>query len=221
VEAYIQDLLDLISRHAGWAGPIMFIALFCESIAFLSLLFPGTAILLAAGALIPSGIIPLWPVLLWSIVGATLGGSVSYEVGKRYGWVLARLWPFTRHPDLLPRSLAFFTRYDGKSVFIGRFFGPLRAVMPLAAGLLRMPPGRFWVASVSSALVWAPCMLFSGALLGFATETTATGQFSLPIVLAVFGICSVVGVWIIKRLAQRRGQATCAGPIVSPPVLTE
>jgi membrane protein DedA with SNARE-associated domain len=204
VEGYIQDLLDFIARHSVWAGPIMFIVSFGESVAFLSLLFPGTAILLAAGALIPSGIVPLWPVLLWSIAGAMLGDSVSYGVGKRCGRELERIWPFTRHPDLIPRGLDFFTRHGGKSVFFGRFFGPLRAVIPLAAGLMRMPTGRFWVANVASALVWAPSILFPGALLGVATETTATGHSYLPIVLAALCIFGLVGVWITKRHAQRR-----------------
>jgi membrane protein DedA with SNARE-associated domain len=179
----------------------MFVVSFGESIAFLSLLFPGTALLLSAGTLIPSGIIPLWPVLLWSIAGATLGDSVSYGIGKHCGWALERSWPFTRHLDLVPRGLDFFTHHGGKSVFLGRFFGPLRAVIPLAAGLMRMPTGRFWVANVASALVWAPSVLFPGALLGVAAKTTVAGQFSLPIILAV--LC-LVGVWIVKRHTQRR-----------------
>ena len=199
----------------------MFVVSFGESIAFLSLLFPGTAILLAAGTLIPSGIIPLWPVLLWSIAGATLGDSVSYGVGKHCGKALERSWPFTRHPDLIPRGTDFFKRYGGMSVFLGRFFGPLRAVIPLAAGLMRMPTERFWVANVASALVWGPSVLFPGALLGVAAETTATGQSYLPIVLAALGIFGGVGLWIAKRHTQRRGsrvveKGTCGGGIDYP-----
>jgi membrane protein DedA with SNARE-associated domain len=202
VEGYVKDLLAFISVHSAWAGPIMFVVSFGESMAFLSLLVPGTALLLAAGTLMPSGVLPLWPVLCWSIAGATLGDSVSYGVGKYCGPSLARRWPFTRHPDLLPYGIDFFKRYGGMSVFLGRFFGPLRAIIPLAAGLMQMPTGRFWVANVTSALVWGPSILFPGALLGMAVETTAAGQSSLSIVLGVLAVFGGVGIWFVKRYLQ-------------------
>jgi membrane protein DedA with SNARE-associated domain len=47
-------------------------------------------------------------------------------------------------------------------IFIGRFFGPLRAVVPLIAGIFEMPFWRFQLANVSSALVWAAVLLTLG-----------------------------------------------------------
>jgi membrane protein DedA with SNARE-associated domain len=70
---------------------------------------------------------------------------------------------------------------------------------------MRMPTGRFWVANVASALVWAPSLLFPGALLGMAAETTAMGHSYLPIVLVVLGLVGLVALWITKRYAQRCG----------------
>ena len=42
----------------------------------------------------------------------------------------------------------------------------MRAVIPLAAGVMRMPRGRFWIANIASALVWAPMLLFAGDAVG-------------------------------------------------------
>ena len=42
----------------------------------------------------------------------------------------------------------------------GPFWGPVRATIPLAAGSMQMPRGRFWLANVASALIWAPMLLF-------------------------------------------------------------
>ena len=39
-------------------------------------------------------------------------------------------------------------------------------VIPLAAGIMRMLRGRFWVANIASALVWAPMLLFVGDAVG-------------------------------------------------------
>jgi membrane protein DedA with SNARE-associated domain len=47
-------------------------------------------------------------------------------------------------------------------IFIGRFFGPLRAAVPLIAGIFEMPYWRFQVANFSSAFVWAGTLLTLG-----------------------------------------------------------
>jgi len=52
-----QLLLDFIAAHPNWAIAVMFIIAFGESFAFLSLLFPGTTLLVAAGALIKTGLL--------------------------------------------------------------------------------------------------------------------------------------------------------------------
>lgn len=162
----VHPLLAFIAAHKGWVVAAMFVTAFGESFAFIGLFFPGTALLIAAGTLVAHGALPRWPVLVGAIAGAALGDWVSYRLGRRYGGAIARLWPFSRNPDLLPRGIRFFARYGGISVFVGRFFGPLRAVIPLAAGILRMPPAAFRVANIGSALIWAPVLLFFGDVLG-------------------------------------------------------
>jgi membrane protein DedA with SNARE-associated domain len=130
-----------------------------------SLLFPGTAILIASGALVEAGILdPLSPALA-GILGAVLGDAISFWLGQKFGPFLSNVRPFRRHPERLENGVSFFERYGTSSVFIGRFFGPLRAVIPLAAGMLHIPPSRFYVANVLSAIIWAPTLIFSGDLL--------------------------------------------------------
>lgn len=132
--------------------------------AFVSLVVPGSVILAAAGALVGSGQLAFWPLLLGAVPGAVMGDAISYWLGRHYGDRIQRVWPFTRHPALLTRRLAFAGQHGGKSVFLGRFFEPVRAVVPLAAGMLALQPARFWAANVGSALLWAPIVLAAGFL---------------------------------------------------------
>src|SRR6266511_3014017 len=138
MEDFVQPTLDFVAAHHNWALAIMFLMAFGESLAFISWLVPGTALLIAAGTLLSAGTLPYVPVLVGAIAGAVLGDSVSYWIGRRFGASIGRVWPFSRNPDLLPSGIRFFERHGGKSVFIGRFFGPMRAVIPLAAGVLQM-----------------------------------------------------------------------------------
>ena len=52
---------------------------------------------------------------------------------------------------------------DAGSVFLGRFFGPLRSIVPLVAGLCGMPQLSFQLANIASALVWATGVLAPGS----------------------------------------------------------
>jgi membrane protein DedA with SNARE-associated domain len=205
MEHLVQLTLDFISAHSGWAFPVMFVTSFGESFAFLSLLFPGTSILIVAGTLMATGSLPYWPVLAGAIIGAVLGDTVSFWLGERYGGGIGRMWPFTRNPDLLPNGVRFFKRHGGKSVFIGRFFGPVRAVIPLAAGIMRMPRGRFWFANVTSALVWAPMLLLVGDAVGDAGDRLIGSANTVLLVFAgltVFGIMGIV--WAMMRSGRSR-----------------
>jgi undecaprenyl-diphosphatase len=201
-----QPLLELIRTYQDWAIAIMFITAFGESFAFISLLFPGTTLLIAAGALIKTGSLPIWPIMIGAVVGAVLGDTVSFWIGKRFGGRLAGIWPFTRNPELLAAGMQFFHRHGGKSVFIGRFFGPVRAVVPLAAGIMRMSPRLFWIANVTSALVWAPMLLFVGDAVGEAGERAVGSGNTVLLVfgaLTLFGLAAVV--WAVLRGARPKG----------------
>jgi membrane protein DedA with SNARE-associated domain len=205
MEDLVQPTLDFISTHAGWAFPVMFITSFGESFAFVSLLFPGSSILIVAGTLMSAGSLPYWPVLAGAVTGAVLGDTVSFWLGDRYGSGIGRIWPFTRNPDLLPNGIRFFERHGGKSVFIGRFFGPVRAVIPLAAGIMHMPRGRFWFANITSAIVWAPMLLFAGDAVGDVGDRVIGSANTVLLVfggLTLFGIVGVI--WAMVKSARSR-----------------
>jgi len=190
--------LALIKDNPEWALLIVGVTAFGESFVFLSLLFPGTAILIASGALVSDGILKPLPIIIAGIVGAVLGDSISFWLGERFGPAMPRLWPYRDHPERLARGVRFFERFGGSSVFIGRFFGPLRAVVPLVAGMMRMPRLRFYVANVLSALVWAPTLVLLGdklvQMLG--PESLATKILYIVVVVAAV---AVFATWLRRR----------------------
>ena len=201
-----QPLLEFINAHANWAIAAMFVTGFIESFAFFSLLFPGTTLLIAAGSLMKSGALPYPPVILGAILGAALGDGVSYWIGHRFGGGMGRLWPFSRNPELLPNGIRFFERHGGKSVFIGRFWGPIRAVIPLVAGIMQMRRGRFWVANIASALIWAPMLLFAGSAVAEASERLIGTANTFVLVfggLTLFAVAGI-GLAVMRSLRPKR-----------------
>lgn len=163
----VHSCIQFIRLHGAWAGPVMFIVSFGESFVGLSLLFPGTTIMVIAGTLVrwpfnPHGVLDVWPLLIGGILGAVTGDAISFWFGRHFGHMLDKHWYFVRHPQLLSRGYSFFDRYGTTSVFIGRFFGPVRAAIPLVAGIMNMSWRQFWIANIGSALIWAPALLLLG-----------------------------------------------------------
>jgi membrane protein DedA with SNARE-associated domain len=139
------------------------------------------------------------------VLGAVLGDAVSYWLGRRFGGALAQVWPFTRNPELLPQGVRFFRKWGGLSVFIGRFFGPLRAVVPLAAGIMQMPRGRFWIANLTSALLWAPLLMFAGRQAGRIGERLIGTENLVALVFAAAVLAGIAGVvWAMLRAGRDR-----------------
>lgn len=158
----IKFITDFVTDHQIWILPIVFFLSFGESLAFVSLLLPATIILLALGALIGEIGMSFLPIYAAAAVGAFLGDWLSYWIGARYKENVATVWPLSRYPHLLKRGHAFFERWGVLGVFMGRFFGPLRTIVPLVSGICSMPQYYFQLANITSALVWAFGVLAPG-----------------------------------------------------------
>jgi membrane protein DedA with SNARE-associated domain len=162
LESYAQQVVQFVRLHEAWAPPIVFVLAFAESLALLSLLVPAWAALVGIGALVMPGGVSLWRVLVAGAVGAALGDWLSYWIGLKLKYRVADVWPLSRHPDLIPRGEAFVRRWGVLGIVMGRFLGPLRASVPLVAGILAMPYGPFQLANFASAFVWAGVLLTMG-----------------------------------------------------------
>src|SRR6266851_6960121 len=170
IEGYAQQLVEFVRIHEAWAAPVVFALAFGESLAFISLLIPAWAALVGIGMLIGSSHLNFWPIWVAGSIGAALGDWLSYWVGIKIGPPVAHVWPLSRHPALLPKGEAFVKRWGVLGIFIGRFFGPLRASVPLVAGIFEMPYWRFQFANFFSAFVWAAVLLTIGDAISVAFD---------------------------------------------------
>ena len=134
-----QLVTDFITAHQAWAGPTVCALAFGESLAVIGFLLPATAALVLVGVLIGQDLLDFWLMAAWAIPGAALGDAVSFWIGRYFRDSIRGLWPFTRHKQSLDYGHRFFARWGVASVFLGRFLGPVRAVIPLVAGMMDCP----------------------------------------------------------------------------------
>jgi membrane protein DedA with SNARE-associated domain len=170
MDEFFRSIADFVREHQAWAAPVVLALAFGESLAFISLLVPAWGALVAIGALIGVAGISFWPVWLAGAIGAALGDWLSYWFGYRYKENVVQIWPLSKFPGLLLRGEDFVRKWGVPSIFIGRFFGPLRASVPLAAGIFEMPFWSFQIANVVSALVWAAVLLLFGDVISLGLQ---------------------------------------------------
>ncbi|HEY4805651.1 MAG TPA: VTT domain-containing protein [Paraburkholderia sp.] len=198
MEHAYDHLLHLLAAHATWTLAFVFVASFLESLAFIGTFIPGSTAMFIAGAFAATGTINLGWLFAWAIAGAVAGDGVSFWIGHRYRGSLAQMWPFSRHPGILERAQAYFVSHGARSVILARFIAPLRAVVPIVAGMAGMTPMRFFVMNVVSALIWAPAHIVPGVVFGASLQLAGAVSFRLVVVIGIVALA----VWLIWRFVR-------------------
>lgn len=209
MDSLLSPVSAFVSEHQAWAGPILGVLTLLESMFLIGAFVPATALMLLAGGLIASGALDPAEVFVWCVVGAVIGDAVSFQIGRQVG---ARA---LRHPSLRSRRRAvartrlYARRYGVVSVFVGRFFGPLRAFVPVMVGMLQMKAWVFQLANVASAALWVGVLLAPGYLAARGLALLELQGWVLWLVLGGGAIVVVGGsalVNALRRPAPRRRQ---------------
>lgn len=155
---------QLASTLGAGTYPLVAAITFLETGALVGLVAPGDFTLMVAGAVAAQGEIALAPLLALAWVGALLGDSASFWLGRRYGRAaMLRYGPrFRITPERLRRVERYFKRWGGWTIVVGRFIGIVRAVAPFLAGASRMPYARFLPLSLVATLPWAATYILLG-----------------------------------------------------------
>lgn len=174
------ETIQEIAQHYGyWA---VFGGILLEN---LGIPLPGETVTLVGGFLAGSGQLNYWFVLSSAILGAVIGGTCGYWIGRYAGWsFLLKLGSFLRIPETkLEEIKAQFAQNAGKAVFFGRFIALLRVFSGLLAGIAEMPFGQFFLYNLVGAIAWASVMVtlafFVGRVIALEQLIAWVGQFTL------------------------------------------
>ena len=150
-----QTFIGWIERHQAWLPLIMLVFAAAETTAFLSILVPSTAVMVAIGALTATDNIAFFPIWVGATIGALIGSTFSYWLGLRYGGAILAMRPLRSHPEMVEKSRASFVRFGSAAILIGHFMTFLRPVIFLLAGMTRMSLVRFVFWNSIGCALWA------------------------------------------------------------------
>lgn len=195
MESWLKELMVLIPDGPLFAAALGILA-FIEGLVGLGLIVPGAILTVFGGFLVYHGKGDLLSVLTATSIGAIGGDLISYLLGARFG---TRLWGrglLRRQHDLLRKAQLYFFDHGGKSVFFGRFIGPLRGLVPFIAGASHMRPLPFLGWAVISGLLWGIAYPGAGYLGGSSWEFASklAGGIGAAVV-----ITAVVALFLVLR----------------------
>jgi len=160
-----QGLMQQLANN--WLLGIVIVAaiIFCETGLVILPFLPGDSLLFATGAFLGvSGIFPVVAIVVIALA-AIAGDSLNYWIGRTSlgQFLLKRGWV---KPSHLTQTRAYFDRYGGPTITIGRFIPVVRTIAPFMAGLCSMEFRRFTIYNIVGAIVWSASLILAGYWLG-------------------------------------------------------
>ena len=206
VASYIDPLIAFVSANAWLAYLTLFLAALLEAVPVIGSVIPGSTVILALSALVPSGELTLQWVLLAATAGALVGDGSAFWAGHRSQREILSSWPLTNYPRVVAQSETFFRRWGIWAVFFARFIPPIRAFVPITAGALAMQPSRFYPVNVLAVLLWAPLHVLPGVMavslldrFGVFKDTGGSAKHHWLAIIIGGAIVVALAAWTIRR----------------------
>lgn len=158
---FIFYIIHLFSSHLNF---LVFIISFLESLAFIGLILPGIIIMGGIGALIIKKKINFfyaWPL---SSLGCILGDSISYYIGYKFKKKIQKLSYLKNNSIFLKKTKKYLQKYSTYTIFFGKFLGPIRPLIPIISGILKIKAYKFLILDYISCLIWPIIYFFPGIL---------------------------------------------------------
>lgn len=199
MEEWLQNLFNTLPDGAIYYSIIAAVA-FLESLVAAGVIIPGSSLIVFSGFLALHGRGEIVSIILVASVGAFLGDMFSFWLGARFGERLLFTRLFQKRKKLLRRAEQFFIDHGGKSVFFGRFVGPVRGFIPFVAGSAQMSPKAFTAFAVISAILWGLAYPGVGYLAGYSWDNVETWTTRIGLLTALLLLVTIFIIVIRRRL---------------------
>ena len=193
-----NEVILWLKDNPEWIALGVFGAAFIESFALIGVIIPGVVLLAVISGMAASNI-SVFELVLIAYVASFLADILSFLLGTGISKSIDKLWPFNKYPNLLVQGRTFVKRFGILGVFVGKFIGPIRPLLPLTAGSLGMNFKYFLTVEIFSSFLWAILYTVPGY---YAGKSILDSQFNLNWLIAI--IIGVAILIVIVRYFNRK-----------------
>ena len=199
-ESLLKPLASYMMANQTAGALIAGLIACAESMAIIGTIIPGSITMTLIGTLIGSGVLNASLTFSYILIGAFIGDYASYWAGAYYQQRIKEFSIVQKYVKWFDTGEAFIKKHGVKSIIIGRFFGPMRSMVPLVAGVLGMSRWKFILGALPSVLLWAILYLTPGVLLGaFALEMPADLAMQFIAIILTILIGFTLAVYLMKK----------------------
>jgi membrane protein DedA with SNARE-associated domain/membrane-associated phospholipid phosphatase len=198
-----QQLLEDVSEALGaWTYLLVGVFAFAETGAFVGLVVPGETTMLLGGAVAGQGVIDVYILIAIAWFAAWAGDTTSFLVGRRLGrdFVLRHGPRVGISGERFEQVEDYFGRHGGKTIFIGRFVGIVRALAPFIAGSSGMRYRAFVPYSILGTGIWSSIHIVIGYVFSRSIDTAAEYAGRGAFLLGTLIVVVVGSVFLYRRL---------------------
>jgi membrane protein DedA with SNARE-associated domain len=157
-------------------------------------LFPGETVIIAGGTLAATGRLSLLLVILAGAIGAVIGDSAAYWLGRAGGVPIRQFFGRIAGHDRVIAAERMVQRRGPVLVFVGRFLPGIRLAINLSCGAGQMAYRRFLLFDALGALVWST----QAAVLGYIFGKSFERRPWIGLLIAL-GIALIVAAVVAQR----------------------
>lgn len=201
------DVGALLTGLGPWALGGIAVIVFIESGVLFPFL-PGDSLLVTAGLLHERLGLTVPLIAAVAFVAAVAGDQVGYVLGRSFGARLFKEDARVLKLQHLHETEAFFLKYGGRALVLGRFVPIVRTYVPLAAGTARYPYRRFVPWNVAGALLWAVGVTVLGSTLGGIPAIANNLEVLLAVVVVISVLPVLIGAMRKRQQARRTSRET-------------
>lgn len=176
-------------------------------------ILPGDSLIFASGLLHGRLGLNMWVLVGVILITAFLGAQVGYFIGLKWGRKLFKNDARVLKTEYLHQAEAFFAKYGGRALVIGRFVPFVRTFVPLAAGISRYNYPKFLLYNTLGALLWGAGVACAGVLLGNFTFVHDNLSVIIILIVLVSVLPMIVEIWSQQRKTKKAkaGQEVVGG----------
>lgn len=201
-----KQLSTIISSYGMWTYGLLFLIIFCETGLVVTPFLPGDSLLFAAGTFAALKALNIVWLLFLLAMAAILGDTVNYWIGRKIGPKAFSGRIRFLNQQHLARTQAFFEKYGGKAIVIGRFMPIIRTFMPFVAGVGAMKYQKFIFYNIAGGLLWVFLFTLAGYFFGNIPMVKENFTIVILVIIAI-SICPAFIQYFLDR-RRKRGLST-------------
>lgn len=183
---HIDKYLEIIFQNLGfWTYLFLFLILFAETGLVILPFLPGDSLLFSIGAFAALGFVDIKLILITLSLGAIIGDSLNYYIGKNFGQKLVDNPKIPINQNHVTQTQEYYSKNGGKTIILARFIPIIRTFAPFVAGFSKMKYKDFMIFNIVGGFTWVFGITLVGYFFGNLPGVKENLEYAIFIIIGV------------------------------------